>query len=52
MRSMSRGLDVGDGPRLPIDIGLPVMTTWDLGLNDATSIWFVQIAGREIRFVD
>jgi hypothetical protein len=38
--------------RLPIDTGIPVMTTWDLGLNDATAIWFVQVAGREIRFVD
>ena len=38
--------------RLPIDTGIPVMTTWDLGLNDATSIWFVQVVGREIRFVD
>jgi hypothetical protein len=38
--------------RLPIDTGIPVMTTWDLGLNDATSIWFIQVVGREIRFVD
>jgi hypothetical protein len=38
--------------RIPIDTGIPVMTTWDLGLNDATSIWFVQVVGREIRFVD
>jgi hypothetical protein len=38
--------------RLPIDLGIPVMTTWDLGLNDATSIWFVQVVGREIRLVD
>jgi hypothetical protein len=38
--------------RLPIDTGIPVMTSWDLGLNDATSIWFVQVVGREIRWVD
>jgi hypothetical protein len=37
---------------LPIDKGIPVMTSWDLGLNDATSIWFVQVVGREIRWVD
>jgi hypothetical protein len=37
---------------LPIDTGIPVMTTWDLGLNDATSIWFIQVVGREIRWVD
>jgi phage terminase large subunit len=38
--------------RLPINTGIPVMTTWDLGLNDAMSIWFVQVVGREIRWVD
>jgi hypothetical protein len=38
--------------RLPIDTGIPVMTTWDLGLNDATSIWLIQVVGREIRFID
>jgi hypothetical protein len=38
--------------RLPIDTGIPVMTTWDLGLNDVCSIWFVQVVGREIRWVD
>jgi hypothetical protein len=37
---------------LPIDKGIPVMTSWDLGLNDATSIWFIQVVGREIRWVD
>jgi hypothetical protein len=37
---------------LPIDTSIPVMTSWDLGLNDATSIWFVQAVGREIRWVD
>ena len=31
--------------RLPIDTGIPVMTTWDLGLNDACTIWFVQVVG-------
>jgi hypothetical protein len=38
--------------RLPIDTGIPVMTSWDLGLNDACTIWFVQVVGREIRWVD
>ncbi|NGX99473.1 MAG: terminase, partial [Candidatus Afipia apatlaquensis] len=38
--------------RLPIDTGIPVMTTWDLGLNDSCTIWFVQVVGREIRWVD
>ena len=31
---------------------LPVYTTWDLGMDDSTSIWFVQILGTEIRVID
>jgi hypothetical protein len=37
---------------LPIDRGIPMITSWDLGLNDATTIWFIQVVGRQIRFVD
>lgn len=31
---------------------LPVITAWDLGIDDATSIWFAQVAGRELRLID
>lgn len=31
---------------------IPVTTAWDLGLNDATSIWFVQQVGNEVRVID
>jgi hypothetical protein len=31
---------------------LPVHTAWDLGVGDATAIWFYQLAGREIRLID
>ncbi len=31
---------------------LPVTTAWDLGIDDATAIWFVQAAGRELRIID
>ena len=36
---------------------IPVMsvethTFWDLGRNDSTAIWFMQIVGREHRFID
>ena len=34
------------------DPNLPVSTVWDLGIGDATAIWFVQSAGNEIRLVD
>lgn len=34
------------------DIKLPVHTIWDIGVGDATSIWFVQKFGNEIRMID
>ena len=36
----------------PVDETLPVHTAWDLGYSDSTAIWFFQIAGKELRFVD
>ncbi|WP_299202563.1 terminase [uncultured Amphritea sp.] len=30
----------------------PVVTAWDLGMNDAMSIFFVQVVGREIHVID
>lgn len=38
--------------RVPVDLSTPVMTAWDLGIHDYTCIWFFQIAGKEIHFVD
>jgi hypothetical protein len=38
--------------RVPYDRYLPVMTAWDLGFTDSTSIWFVQAAGNEIHLID
>lgn len=32
--------------------GIRVDTAWDLGINDAMSVWFVQEVGREFRVVD
>ena len=37
---------------VPHDPTLPVITSWDLGMNDSTSIVFWQIAGAEIRAID
>ena len=31
---------------------LPVHTAWDLGMGDSTAIWFFQVVGDEIRFID
>jgi len=38
--------------RVACDPRLPVHTAWDLGVGDATAIWFYQLAGREIRLID
>ena len=37
---------------VPHDPALPVDTAWDLGVGDPTAIWFVQLAGPEIRLLD
>ena len=37
---------------VPYEPGFPVDTFWDLGMADATSIWFVQQVGRERRVLD
>jgi hypothetical protein len=31
---------------------LPVFTVWDLGVADATAVWFAQVSGREVRVID
>lgn len=37
---------------VPHEPALPVKTYWDLGLDDATSVWFAQEVGREIRLIE
>ena len=37
---------------VPWDPTLRVDTTWDLGIGDATAIWFSQSVGREVRLID
>lgn len=38
--------------RVPWEPRLPVVTAWDLGIGDATAIWFAQTLGAEIRIID
>jgi len=38
--------------KVPWESDLPVLTGWDLGIGDATSIWFYQMVAREVRFID
>lgn len=40
---------IGNFPHNP---ALPVFTFWDLGIGDATTIWFAQFVGNEIRLID
>ena len=37
---------------VPVDPILPVHRAWDLGVGDATAIWFFQVAGSQIHVVD
>jgi hypothetical protein len=38
---------------LPLEPGVPVHTFWDIGVGDATAIWFGQfISNKELRMVD
>jgi phage terminase large subunit len=37
---------------VPYDPAALVWTSWDLGIRDATAIWFAQVIGREIRVID
>lgn len=36
----------------PYDPALPVITSWDLGVDDYTSIWFMQENRNQVRVVD
>lgn len=38
--------------RVPFDPTLAVHTAWDLGISDATAIWFYQKVGLEVRVID
>lgn len=37
---------------VPYEPTVPVWTAWDLGIRDATAIWFAQVVGREVRIID
>lgn len=38
--------------RVPYDPAAEVFTAWDLGFGDATSIWWLQFIGRELRWLE
>jgi|TARA_Y100000310_G_scaffold140332_2_gene139705 intein/homing endonuclease len=49
---MSVAAEEGRIGNVKYDPGLKVHTFWDLGMADATAIWFVQFFGKEIRLID
>ncbi len=51
-KQMSIASEEGRLGNVPYDSALKVHTYWDLGMADATAIWFVQFFGKEIRLID
>lgn len=37
---------------VPYEAASQVWTAWDLGIRDATAIWWAQVVGREVRIID
>lgn len=46
---LERGGRIGD---VAYDAAVPVYTAWDLGIGDATAIWFFQVVGPELHVID
>lgn len=51
-RLMAEAEAAGRIGRVPHDPALPVWTSWDLGLDDLTVVWFWQVVGSEVRAID
>lgn len=48
---MQEAREQGRITKVPFEKGLRVDTWWDLGMADKMAIWFVQMVGREYRFI-
>lgn len=51
-KDITQARDQGRISRVAVERGVPVDVSWDLGVRDATALWFWQRVGREIRAVD
>jgi phage terminase large subunit len=51
-KQLSKARDEQRITSVPYDPSCEVFTAWDLGFGDATSIWFLQFVGRELRWID
>ena len=50
--AMTKTMEEGRICKVPYDSRLPVHTAWDIGMHDATAIWFFQINNREVWIID
>lgn len=51
-KQLAQAREDGRITKVPYDGAAPVYTAWDLGIGDCTAIWFFQVIGREIHFID
>ena len=52
-KQLAQAREEGRIGRVPYDESLGVYTAWDLGIGDATAIWFYQVTtGGEIHYID
>lgn len=51
-KQLSKAREDGRITKVPYDPACEVFTAWDLGFGDATSIWWLQYVGRELRWLD
>ena len=49
---MNRARSQGRVMRIPMERGLPVCLSFDLGIDDQTAVWFFQCFRNEVRLID
>ncbi len=51
-KQLAKAREEGRITKVPYDPTCEVFTAWDLGFGDATSIWWLQFVGRELRWLE
>lgn len=51
-KQIAKAREEGRVTLVPYDPSSEVFTAWDLGFGDATSIWWLQFVGRELRWLE
>ena len=51
-QEISQARDGNRIAKVPYEKTIKVHTWWDLGIGDATAIWFVQLVSQEVRLID